>query len=93
MARLGCYAKWAAAIVAMLFALLLGAVIVCFGAPFAYGVGSDIIAMTGPWPVMAALALAGVILLRRPAPRLLRSLRNRSPGVPARPISVPQTLR
>jgi hypothetical protein len=93
MARLGCYAKWAAVIGAMLLALLLGAVIVCFGAPFAYGVGSEIIAMTGPWSVITALALAGVILLCRPAPRLLKSLRNRSPGVPARRISVPQTPR
>jgi hypothetical protein len=93
MVGLVCYAKWAAAIGATLFALLLGAVIVCFGAPFAYGIGSEIIAMAGPGSVIAALALSGVILLGRQAPRLLRSLRNRSPGVPARRISVPQTPR
>jgi hypothetical protein len=93
MNRLACYAKGLAAIVATLFALLLGSVIVCFGAPFAYGVGSDIVAMAGPGSVIVALALSGVIFLRRQAPRLLSSLRNRSPGVPARPISAPQTPR
>jgi hypothetical protein len=93
MVRLVCCAKWAAAIGATLLALLLGSVIVCFGAPFAYGAGSEIIAMAGPWSVIAGLALAGVVLLCRPAPRLLRSLRNRSPAVPVRRISAPQTLR
>jgi len=65
MNRLACYAKWAATIAATLLALLLGAVIVCFGVPFAYGIASDIAAMASAGPVAVALEAAAAILLWR----------------------------
>jgi hypothetical protein len=70
MNRLARYAKWTAAIFAILFALLLGSVLVCFGAPIAFGIGSDIITAARPGLVALTLGTAAAILLWRTWRRL-----------------------
>jgi hypothetical protein len=70
MVRLARCAKWVAAIGALLLALLIGAVIVCFGAPLAFGIGSDIV-VARPGPVALALEAGAAILLWRLSRRRL----------------------
>jgi hypothetical protein len=52
-------------IAAAVFALLLGAVVVCFGVPLAYGIGGDLRAATRPGPFIWMCETAAALLLWR----------------------------
>lgn len=74
-------------------ALLLSPAVVALGVPFAYGIASDILAQRRLAPVVTALAAAIALNAWRRRGWSMPLRRNRSPDVPAPPISAGQSPR